>query len=163
MHSHSRSWWWRNARPVQQDQLHPWPNLWHTGPLSDDHLLPVQWRLMQVHGYITDAPVSPIVANLYVEEVESRALITFTGTAPWFRYVDDTWVKIRTWYIGIHMFISFKCIGTTQKSRRKKTHLTSFYTKLQKSTRFFSPCLVCLCVPHQAWRKERRAENCLGT
>ena len=32
---------------------------------------------------------------LYMEEVESRALITFTETAPshWFRYVKDTWVK----------------------------------------------------------------------
>ena len=40
--------------------------------------------------------VSSVVANLYVEEVESRALITFTESAPshWFRYVDDTWVKI---------------------------------------------------------------------
>ena len=42
--------------------------------------------------------LSQIVANLYVEEVVSRTLITFTGTAPshWFRYVDDAWVKIRT-------------------------------------------------------------------
>ena len=43
-------------------------------------------------------PVSLIVANFNMEEVESRALITFTGTAPshWLRYVDDTWVTIRT-------------------------------------------------------------------
>ena len=42
--------------------------------------------------------VFTIVANLYMEEVANRALINFTGTAPshWFRYVDDTWVKIRT-------------------------------------------------------------------
>ena len=41
--------------------------------------------------------VSPIVANLYMEEVESRALMTFTETPPshWFRYVENTWVKIR--------------------------------------------------------------------
>ena len=51
----------------------------------------------QKHGCATGSPMSPIVANLYMEEVESRALITFTWTAPshWFRYVDDTWVKIR--------------------------------------------------------------------
>ena len=32
-----------------------------------------------------------------MEEVEGRALITFTGNGPmhWFRYVDDTWVRIR--------------------------------------------------------------------
>ena len=40
--------------------------------------------------------LSPIMANLYMEEVESSALFTFTGTTHWFRYVDDTWVKIRT-------------------------------------------------------------------
>lgn len=41
--------------------------------------------------------VSTIVANLYMEEVESRALFSFTGTAlsHWYRYVDDTWVKMR--------------------------------------------------------------------
>ncbi|XP_060769143.1 mitochondrial outer membrane protein SLC25A46 isoform X1 [Neoarius graeffei] len=44
------------------------------------------------------SPVSPIVANLYMEEVEHKALTTFSGVAAshWFRYVDDTWVKIRT-------------------------------------------------------------------
>ena len=44
------------------------------------------------------SPVSPIVANLYMEEVEHRALSSFTGTVPshWFRYVDDTWVIIQT-------------------------------------------------------------------
>ena len=44
------------------------------------------------------SPISPIVINLYMEEVESRAPNSFRGTAPshWFRYVDDTWVKIKT-------------------------------------------------------------------
>ena len=46
------------------------------------------------------SPVSPIVANLYmeeVEEVEERALNSFTGTtlSYWFRYMDDTWVQIK--------------------------------------------------------------------
>lgn len=41
-------------------------------------------------------PLSPVVANIYMKEVESKALITFIGTAPshWFNFVDDTWVKI---------------------------------------------------------------------
>lgn len=41
---------------------------------------------------VTSINASSIVANLYMEKVESRALITFTGTAPshWLRYVDDT-------------------------------------------------------------------------
>ena len=44
------------------------------------------------------SPVSPIVANLYMEEVERRALTSHSGTAPshWYRYVDDTQVKIKT-------------------------------------------------------------------
>ncbi len=41
--------------------------------------------------------VSPIVADLYMEEVERKALDTYSGEVPsqWFRYVDDTWVKIK--------------------------------------------------------------------
>ena len=41
--------------------------------------------------------VSPIGANLDMEEVESRTLSSFRGTTPshWFRYVDGIWVKIR--------------------------------------------------------------------
>ncbi|XP_012811622.2 uncharacterized protein LOC105946468, partial [Xenopus tropicalis] len=52
----------------------------------------------QKHGCAMGSPVSPIVANLYMEEVERKALLTFNGTTPshWFRYVDDTWVKIRS-------------------------------------------------------------------
>uniref|UniRef100_UPI0009B3C823 LOW QUALITY PROTEIN: uncharacterized protein LOC109967683 n=1 Tax=Monopterus albus TaxID=43700 RepID=UPI0009B3C823 len=52
----------------------------------------------QHHGCAMGSPVSPIVANLYMEEIEKKALASFTGTAPshWFRYVDDAWVKIRT-------------------------------------------------------------------
>ncbi|XP_060756573.1 uncharacterized protein LOC132867607, partial [Neoarius graeffei] len=51
----------------------------------------------QKHGCAMGSPVSPIVANLYMEEVEHIALTTFAGVAPshWFRYVDDTWVKIK--------------------------------------------------------------------
>ena len=52
----------------------------------------------QKHGCAMGSPVSPIVANLYMEEVEQRALTSYNGIPPthWFRYVDDTWVKIRS-------------------------------------------------------------------
>ncbi|XP_023255234.1 uncharacterized protein LOC111649770 [Seriola lalandi dorsalis] len=52
----------------------------------------------QKHGCAMGSPVSPIVANLYMEMVERKALNSFKGTPPshWFRYVDDTWVKIKT-------------------------------------------------------------------
>ena len=44
------------------------------------------------------SPVSPIVANLYMEEVQSKALSSYKGTAPndWFKYGNDTWVNIKT-------------------------------------------------------------------
>eukprot|EP00064_Thunnus_orientalis_P017050 superscaffoldBa00003521_g17125 len=47
----------------------------------------------QKRGCAMGSPVPPIKANLFLEEVESRALNSFRGTLPshWFRYVDDTW------------------------------------------------------------------------
>ena len=38
-----------------------------------------------------------IVSNLFMEELERRALSSFSATvrSHWFRYVDDTWVKIQ--------------------------------------------------------------------
>ena len=41
--------------------------------------------------------VSPVDTKHVMEEVEGKALITFTGIAPshWFRHLDDTGVKIR--------------------------------------------------------------------
>ena len=52
----------------------------------------------QKHVCSMGSLVSRIVANLYMEEMESRALTSFKGTTPshLFRSVDDTWVKIET-------------------------------------------------------------------
>lgn len=43
----------------------------------------------QKHGCAVGSP--PTVADLYMEEVENRALLSYTGTPPshWFGYVDD--------------------------------------------------------------------------
>ncbi|KAI8516405.1 hypothetical protein Bbelb_049860 [Branchiostoma belcheri] len=43
------------------------------------------------------SPVSPIVVNLYMEKFENKALSTFNDTPPanWFRYVDDTWCRLK--------------------------------------------------------------------
>lgn len=48
--------------------------------------------------FVVGSSVSPIVAELYIGEVGSKALPTFKGTTPsyWFRYMDDTWVTIKT-------------------------------------------------------------------
>ena len=51
----------------------------------------------QRHGCAMGSPVSSIVVNLFMEHFERQALDSYTGTPPthWYRYVDDTWVKIK--------------------------------------------------------------------
>jgi hypothetical protein len=54
----------------------------------------------QTHGAAMGSPVSPLVANIYMEDFEKKAL----ASAPhppsmWLRYVDDTFVKIGEDYI----------------------------------------------------------------
>ncbi len=51
----------------------------------------------QLHGCAMGSPVSPIVVNLYMENFEQKAISSYPGTPPlnWFRYVDDTWNRIK--------------------------------------------------------------------
>ncbi|XP_053335750.1 uncharacterized protein LOC128508432 [Clarias gariepinus] len=85
----------------------------------------------QEHSCAMGSPVSPIVANLYMEEVESKALEAYSGTRPthWFRYVDDTWVKNKINEVGpftdhinsVDDYIKFTC-SQSELSKRSKEH-----------------------------------------
>ena len=47
----------------------------------------------QIEGAAMRSPVSPIVANLYMESFERKALASATyPPRVWYRFVDDTWV-----------------------------------------------------------------------
>ena len=49
----------------------------------------------QKKGAAMGSPISPVVANLYMEQFESRALDTApTPPTMWYRYVDETMAKI---------------------------------------------------------------------
>ena len=49
----------------------------------------------QTHGAEMGSPVSPLVANVYIEDFEARALTTAPPPPTiWLRYVEDTLVKI---------------------------------------------------------------------
>ena len=51
----------------------------------------------QVHGIAMGSPVSVVVADLVMEDVESRALTAFPSPPRfWKRYVDDTCCALRT-------------------------------------------------------------------
>lgn len=63
--------------------------------LSTTYFLFRERKYKWKHGCTMGSPLSPIVANLYMEEVKRKALTSLKGAVPslWFRYVDYTWDK----------------------------------------------------------------------
>ncbi len=55
----------------------------------------------QTHGAAMGSPVSPIVANLYMENFEEKALSTTSITPDvWLRYVDDTFTVLQKYDVS---------------------------------------------------------------
>jgi len=51
----------------------------------------------QVFGTPVDSPLSPIIANMVMEDLKQRALATFhTPPSTWVRYVDDVYAIMET-------------------------------------------------------------------
>lgn len=84
---------WTEPTSAQTRFVNCWTTIWKP-PISSTTEYSTE-RSMTVPGAHQD-PL--ILANIYMKETESRALNSFKGTAPshWYRYVDDTWVKIKT-------------------------------------------------------------------
>ena len=71
----------------------------------------------QTHGAPMGSPLSPVMANLFMEEFEKKALATSTlKPGFWFRYVDDT---LSSWAHGLEninsLHPSFKFTSEIQK------------------------------------------------
>lgn len=65
--------------------------------LLDHCLTTTYFKYNSKYQYAIDSPVLTLVAKLYMEEVESKALGSFRVIAPSDRckYVDDTWAKFK--------------------------------------------------------------------
>lgn len=66
--------------PMKQNQLCLWSDLQAVRPLLHYNIFQNQQQVPQTHAI--GSPLSPIVANLYIKEVESKSLGSFKGSFP---------------------------------------------------------------------------------
>ena len=70
----------------------------------------------QLHGTAMGSPVSVVVAEIVMQNIEEQALATYTRTIPiWLRYVDDTFTTVHKDGIGIlpHRLSKRQSLSTT--------------------------------------------------
>ena len=54
----------------------------------------------QLHGTAMGSPVSVVVAEIVMQNIEEQALATYTRTVPlWLRYVDNTFTAVHKYGI----------------------------------------------------------------
>lgn len=86
---------------------------WKHWPLIQRGLFSSNCR--QKHGCATGSPVSPIVANLNMEEIESRALNLIRGTAQSHINSVDSNIKF-TWMSGLVVWLSCTAVYTLKRA-----------------------------------------------
>lgn len=90
---------------VQENQPHIKPFLYSTQNLPNNHPLPVQESFLQTKAWLSHGPLlSSTVVNLYIKEMESKALTTYKGITPVtsLRQIDVTSIKPRTRTYSLH-------------------------------------------------------------
>ena len=77
--------------PLPTDDIMDLLNLCLTSTLFQYHDI----HCIQLHGTAMGFPVSVVVAEIVMQNIEEQALATYTRTIPlWLRYVDDTFTVV---------------------------------------------------------------------
>ena len=77
--------------PLPTDDLMDLLNLF----LTSTHFQYNGKHYKQLHGTAMGSPVSVVVAEIVMQNIEERALATYKRTLPlWLRYVDDTFTAV---------------------------------------------------------------------
>ena len=87
----------RRQRVTSKNSHDSEPDLLSAGILSEHHLLHIPGEdYEQVKGAAMGSPLSPLVANLFMEDLETKALATAPSTSKiWKRFVDGTFTIIQ--------------------------------------------------------------------